>query len=167
MEARDTVGSVRRASRLRWLQVTIAACTVALCVASVALAGATRREAAARVTVTFTDSAFHVSGAGLEAGATTFVVLNKGKKRHVLAITGPGLKGARTPKIAAGKSATLTVTLRAGAYMLSDPVGLSAYAVQYIDVTPAAVLTATGGSSVVAPPVVLPPMCGTSSTDTP
>jgi Cupredoxin-like domain len=128
-----------------------------------ALALVAHRTTAARATVTFSDASFGVSPSALEAGATTFVVVNRGKKRHAFEITGPGLKAAHTPALAAGKSATLTVTLRPGAYMLSDPVGLSAYNVQYIDVTPAAVLSATGDSSVIAPPVALPPMCGSTA----
>jgi uncharacterized membrane protein len=69
-----------------------------------------------------------------------------------------------TATLAAGKSATLTVRLRAGAYVISDPVGLGPYNVQFLDVVPSAVLTGTGGTNVVAPPVTPPPMCGATYT---
>jgi hypothetical protein len=145
------------------LRVLLGASVLSLAPASAALAGSAHQASATRAVVTFSDASFGVSPTALEAGATTFVVVNKGKKRHVFEISGPGLRGARTPALAAGGRATLTVTLRPGAYMLSDPVGLSAYNVQYIDVAPSAVLSATGDSSVVAPPVALPPMCGSTA----
>jgi hypothetical protein len=145
------------------LRVMLGASVLTLALASTALGGVAHQASVARATVTFNDGSFGITPAALEAGATTFVVVNKGKKRHVFEISGPGLKAARTPALAAGTRATLTVTLRPGAYMLSDPVGLSAYNVQYIDVAPAAVLSATGDSSVVAPPVALPPMCGSTA----
>lgn len=140
---------------------------VAICalgVASVASGAVSRSATAAKVNVIFNDSSFSLSAVELNAGKTTFVVTNKGKRSHALEISGPGLTAARTAKLAAGKSATLTVTLRAGAYMVSDPVGLSAYNVQYLDVAPAETVTATGDSSVVAAPIVAPPMCGVTYT---
>ena len=116
------------------------------------------------VTVTFTDTTFRLSSASLESGATTFVVVNHGKRRHVFTIKGPGVNGMHTATLAAGQSAKLTVQLRAGAYVLSDPVGLGAYNVQFLDVVRSAVLTGTGGTNVVAPPVTPPPMCGATYT---
>ena len=59
-----------------------------------------------------------------------------------------------------GGSAKLTVQLRPGAYVLSDPVGLGQYNVMFLDVVRAAVLRAKGDGSVVAPEVEPPPMCG-------
>ena len=71
----------------------------------------------------------------LQSGTTTFVVRNTGKKSHVFAISGPGVKRARTRALlSAGKSAMLTVNLRTGSYMLSDPVGLGPYSVEYVNV---------------------------------
>lgn len=146
------------------LRVVIPIAVVALALASTALAGTTRHTAATQVTVTFTDSTFRLSTVNLQSGATTFVVVNKGKKHHVFSIKGPGVNGMHTATLAAGKSAKLTVQLRAGAYVLSDPVGLGAYNVQFLDVLRSAVLTGTGGTNVVAPPVTPPPMCGATYT---
>jgi Cupredoxin-like domain len=147
---------------MRWVRVATVMLLAApgLVLTTAASAALMHRTAATRVEITFTDTSFRISPTTLEAGKTTFVVLNNGKKSHALEITGPGIKSARTPKLPAGKSATLTVTLRSGAHMLSDPVGLSAYNVQYLDVAPAEVVSASGGSSVVAPAPALPPMCG-------
>jgi hypothetical protein len=114
----------------------------------------------AKVTVTFTDTTLRVSAITRDAGMTTFVVLNKGKKRHVLAIEGPGLKGVQTSKLVAGGKATLTVKLRPGSYVLSDPVGLGVYDVQFLSVVPASTVSGKGNSNVVAAPVEAPPMCG-------
>ena len=47
--------------------------------------------------------------------------------------------------------------------MLSDPVGLGPYSVQYVDVIRAVAVTSNGNPSVTSPPVVPPPMCGGSS----
>jgi hypothetical protein len=158
-------GTFVRTRRMRLTSAVVAACVLAFVVSGAALAGLARQSTATRVAVTFSDSALGLSTVSLEAGKTTFVVLNRGRRRHAFEITGPGFtKGLRTATLGAGKSASLTVTLRPGAYMLSDPVGLSAYNVQYIDVAPAAVVTATGTSSVVAPPVSVPPMCGNTYT---
>ena len=129
----------------------------------VGLAGVSRESVATRVTVTFSDTSFRLSSVNLQAGPTTFVVVNKGKKHHAFAISGPGLHGAQTGKLVPGGSATLTVKLRAGAYVLSDPVGLSAYNVQFLDINPATDVSGTGTTNVVAPTVVLPPMCGGGS----
>ena len=112
------------------------------------------------MTVTFTDRAFRVAPSGLHSGTTTFVVRNTGKKSHVFEISGPGLKSARTGALPSGKSTKLTVNLRTGSYMLSDPVGLGAYSVQYVDVIRAVAVTTSGSSSVTNAPVVPPPMCG-------
>ena len=53
----------------------------------------------------------------LRAGSYTFAVANTGKIPHNLYVKGPGA-AAHTPDIAAGKSATLTVTLKSGQYEL-------------------------------------------------
>jgi len=136
------------------------ALVLALAFASCSFAAVERHASATRVTVTFSDTAFGVSPSTLEAGPTTFVVVNEGRKHHALEITGPGLKNPRTPKLVAGESATLTVTLRPGAYMLSDPVGLNAYDVEYLDVVPAAQVSSTGSSSVAETSTTSNAMCG-------
>jgi hypothetical protein len=149
-------------SKIERFIAPLAVSLLALCLTSLAPAGVARHASAgiAKVTVTFTDTTLRVSAANPESGTTTFIVVNKGKKHHVLAITGPGLTGTRTAKLAGGSRATLTVKLRPGAYVLSDPVGLGVYNVQFLNVVRAAVVSSSGGSSVVNPPVELPPMCG-------
>jgi hypothetical protein len=117
--------------------------------------------AATKVTVTFSDSKLAISKLNLQAGLTTFVVVNRGKKRHELAISGPGLKSASTPKLAPGSTAKLTVTLKAGAYMLADPIGLGEYNVRFLDIVPAAVVSAKGDASVVNTSTIPAGMCGT------
>jgi hypothetical protein len=133
---------------------------VALWLAGVADAGVAQRAAGVTVTVTITDRSVRVSPTNPESGATRFVVVNKGKKGHVFSIAGPGLKGKRTDKIGPGKSATLTVTLRPGAYVLSDPVGLGVYTSAFISVSRAADVTGRGTSNQVQPEVTPPEMCG-------
>lgn len=142
-------------------QAMIGLSVVALCTAGIALAGGTRQAAAAKVTVTFTDTKLGISNTNLEAGTTTFVVVNDGKKHHVLAISGPGLKSARTPKLGPGGTAKLTVRLKAGAYMLADPLGLGDYNVRFLSIAPAAVVSAKGNSSVVDTSTIPAGMCGT------
>lgn len=149
-------------TNLTALSAALVVLTAALAVTAISTAGVRSKAAATKVTVTFTDRAFRVAPTGLESGTTTFVVRNTGKKNHVFAISGPGLKSVHTPAVPAGKSATLTVKLRTGSYMLSDPVGLGPYSVQYVDVIHSTAVTSVGNPSVVSPPMVLPPMCGGS-----
>jgi hypothetical protein len=132
---------------------------LALAVTGVAPARNTR-QAVSKVTVTFTDSTLRASPTTPGSGVTTFVVVNKGKKMHALTVKGPGVKGAHSARVAAGRTTKLTVTLKPGAYVLSDPAGLGEYNVLFLDVIRTASLTAKGDGSVVAPPVDTPPMCG-------
>jgi hypothetical protein len=133
--------------RLKVLSAAVAALALAAVITGTSFAS---HAGAARVTVTFTDTTFRLSTVNLESGPTTFVVINKGKKHHVFTIKGPGVKGMHTATLTAGSSATLTVALHAGAYVLSDPVGLGPYNVQFLDVVRAAVLTGTGSTNVVS-----------------
>ena len=123
-------------------------------------AGTSKQTAAASVTVTITDRTLHVSPTNPSSGSTRFVVLNKGKKIHFFTISGPGVKGTKTGKIAPGKSATLTVKLKVGAYVLSDPVGLGVYTSAFLDVIRASSLSGHGNSNSVQPEIAPPPMCG-------
>ena len=143
----------------RW-QAVFAVSVLAFCLTGNAFAGVSRHAAAAKVTVTFTDKKLRVSAPGLPAGMATFVVLNTGKKLHFLAITGPGLKGVHTRKLAPGGSATLTVKLRTGSYMLSDPDGLGMQSARWLQVIPATSVNSRGNGSVVAPPAGGDEMCG-------
>ncbi len=128
----------------------VAVLALAAAVTAGSLASVARHATAAKITVTFTDTTFKLSNTNLQSGPTTFVVVNKGKKHHTFAIKGPGVKGMHTATLNAGSRATLTVPLRAGAYVLSDPVGLGPYNVQFLDVVNAAVLTGSGSTNVVS-----------------
>jgi hypothetical protein len=142
------------------LTALLVASALALGVAAIAVAAPARHSVAAKVTVTFTDKTLRVAPTTPSSGETTFVVRNLGKKPHVLVVKGPGVKSARSPKLAAGGTGKLTVTLRPGAYVLSDPIGLGEYNVMFLDVIRSTAVQAKGDASVVAPPVEAPPMCG-------
>ncbi len=142
---------MKHTRRMARPSAVIAAFGLVLGLPGVAFAGVAHHAIAAEVTVTLTDTKLVVSRTSFEAGPATFVVVNKGQKLHVLTISGPGLKGKRTQKIAAGRTATLTVTLLTGAYMLSDPVGLGTSNVHWLVVTPATVVTSSGSGSVTVP----------------
>ncbi len=139
---------MKRARRIGWPSAVFGAAALTLWLPTVAFGGTARHAVAAKVTVTFTDKQLVLSRGHLEAGTATVVVVNNGQKLHVLAIRGPGLKGARTQKVAAGKSATLTVNLLTGAYSLADATGVS---VRWLVVSPATVVKSTGNGSVVVP----------------
>jgi hypothetical protein len=143
-----------------------AASALTLCVVGAAFATpvSDRGTTVLKVTVTFSDTGLRVSPTTPGAGPTTFVVRNQGKKVHVLVVKGPGVKGARTGKIPAGATGKLKVTLRPGAYVLSDPVGLGEYNVMFLDVLKQTVLHARGDGSVVGPDMGPPPMCSPNFT---
>ena len=61
------------------------------------------------MTVTATEFKFKLSKTSVPHGAVTFTVVNKGKLPHDFKIS-----GKKTPLIKPGKSAKLTVTLKAG-----------------------------------------------------
>jgi uncharacterized cupredoxin-like copper-binding protein len=70
------------------------------------------------VTVTATEFHFKLSKTSVPHGSVTFTVVNKGKLSHDFKIG-----GKKTPLIKPGKSAKLTVTLKAGkaAYLCTVP----------------------------------------------
>src|SRR5438105_4967839 len=109
-----------RAGKTAWPSAVFGAVALAVFLPTPAFGAIARHGTAAKVTVTFTDKKFVVSPGHLEAGAATVVVVNNARKLHVLTIRGPGLKSVRTQKVAAGRIATLTVTLFTGAYEISD-----------------------------------------------
>jgi plastocyanin len=133
---------------MRHILAAVAAPLVVLALAGTALAG---HAAATKVTVSFDDRKLALSPSGIEAGTTTIVVVNHGKRVHSLAIEGPGVKGVHTPKLPPGTSATLTVTLKSGAYSLTftNPAGLGMGSTRWIQVIPKTVISTKGGSSVV------------------
>jgi plastocyanin len=73
-----------------------------------ALAGGTHATATA-VTVTATEFHFKLSKTSVAHGAVTFTIVNKGKLAHDFKIG-----GKKTALVAPGKTAKLTVTLKAG-----------------------------------------------------
>jgi hypothetical protein len=136
------------------------AAATALVLASVAAATTGTHAVSATITVTFTDRSLKATPSSPSAGTTTFVVVNRGKRIHRLLIKGPGIKGVQSVKLTAGHSAKLEVRLKAGAYSLSDPVGLGDFAAFFLDVVPATTVSAKGNDSTVQPQPTLPPMCG-------
>jgi hypothetical protein len=114
----------------------------------VGLAGVEGRTVDPKVTVTLTKNRLVVAHAHLRAGPAMFVVSNRTQKLHLLTISGPGVKPL-TRKVPAGKSQTLVVTLRQGAYMVADRVGRGPSTVRWFVVGPAA--SSTGNSRVVVP----------------
>jgi uncharacterized cupredoxin-like copper-binding protein len=71
---------------------------------------ASRSHAASKaITVTATEFKFKLSSTSAPKGAVTFTVVNKGKLPHDFKIG-----GKKTPLISPGKSAKLSVTLKAG-----------------------------------------------------
>ena len=146
-------------------QVVFRALILGLALSAAVAGGASAsRTASAQVTVTFTDKGLRATPMTPSSGPTTFLVVNKGKKTHLLEVKGPGVKGARTRTLAAGAIAKLTVTLRPGAYVLSDPVGLGVYQALFLDVVKATTVGGTGSSNTVQPEPQVPPMCGSGYT---
>jgi len=73
--------------------------------------GARAHSTATAVTVTATEFKFKLSKLSVPHGSVTFTVVNKGKVAHDFKIA-----GKKTALIKPGKSAKLTVTLKAGKY---------------------------------------------------
>ena len=93
-------------ARLAFAIAVVAAVSV---VAGPALAA--RSHAAATVTVTATEFKFKLSPSTVTHGKVIFTLVNKGKVAHDFQIA-----GKKTPLVSPGKSAKLTVTLKAGKY---------------------------------------------------
>jgi uncharacterized cupredoxin-like copper-binding protein len=88
---------------------SIAATLIVLgCLAVPALASRSHATASS-VTVTATEFKFKLSKTSVPHGAVTFTVVNKGKLPHDFKIA-----GKKTPLLKPGKSAKLSVTLKAG-----------------------------------------------------
>jgi nitrite reductase (NO-forming) len=90
--------------------VALAAVIAALGVTSIALAR-THAATATTVTVKATEFKFTLSTKTARHGLVVFKVINKGKIAHDFKIA-----GKKTPKLGAGKSATLRVTLTKGTH---------------------------------------------------
>jgi len=101
----------------------IPAIAFAVALLGAAAAGVVAHAGASVKTIKVTEKEYRITVSGKPAaGSTRFTVKNAGRLSHALEISGPGTKGKRTPLIKPGKSATLTVTLRAGTYTLWCPV---------------------------------------------
>ena len=74
--------------------------------------------AAKRIPVSETDFKITVPARSLKPGSSDLDVKNNGRVGHDLVVHGPGVSNAKTPLIAAGKTATLRVTLKPGTYDL-------------------------------------------------
>jgi len=98
--------------------------------------------------VTLNDKRIVLSHEGLRAGKTTLVLINQGHRQHALSINGPGMKREALRTVPAGKTATLTVTFREGAYLFADP-ALGASRAKWVTVTQAAAVA--GGGRTVPP----------------
>jgi len=97
-------------SPIRLLSV-VAAVVVASALAGPAVAARAHATGTIKVKVTATEFKFVLSPASVKHGTVTFTVVNKGKLAHDFKIAGKS-----TPQIQPGKSAKLTVTLKAGKY---------------------------------------------------
>jgi uncharacterized cupredoxin-like copper-binding protein len=91
---------------------TVVLPAVIVAIVAAALAGpgfASRTRATAAVTVTATEFKFKLSKTSVAHGSIVFTLVNKGKLPHDFKIG-----GKKTPLVAPGKTAKLTVTLTAG-----------------------------------------------------
>jgi hypothetical protein len=98
------------------LSVALVALTLGFCSAALA-----NRWGGSQATVTLGDGKLTVTPKTFRPGTLTLVIVNHGKLSHALAIMGAGLQAKRTPVLATGKSAKLTVTVKTGAYLIWDP----------------------------------------------
>jgi len=117
-----------------------------LFIAAAGLAALSSLARAQAIPVTVSEWKVELAHDTVRAGAVTFRVKNEGTMVHGFQVEGPGVdKG--TPQIAAGESASLTVTLKPGTYELYCPMS---------DLTHKAAgmvkkLTVTGGAAPAAP----------------
>lgn len=96
---------MRFSTRIAALAASIAALVLVVTPAFAARSHATGKA----ITVTATEFHFKLSASSAPHGSVTFTVVNKGKLGHDFKID-----GKKTPVIAPGKSAKLTVTIKAG-----------------------------------------------------
>ena len=104
----------------RWIPIVLALLVFGAGLTGVGLAGmGGSRET---VSVMLLDGKLVVSTQRFTAGPVTFVVRNGGRRTHGLALMGVGFATRKTPTLAAGATAKLSVTLRPGMYHVWDPV---------------------------------------------
>lgn len=153
----------RRSSIMGALLVALVA---GLALTAGAFGGVTRHALATEVRVTFTDTNFAVAPGTVTSQLASFdvalVVVNRGKKPHVLTIKGPGLSGVttkagvRTQLIGPGRSATLRLKLLTGAYQLTNSLKPGQGTVRWLVVHPATSGTAKPQGSPVKNPAFSP-----------
>ena len=98
------------------LTLTLGMCAAVLMTATPAPAAGARPEAGtATVLVTMTNAKLELLPATVPAGTVVFKIVNKGTIARDFRL---GVSGKRTPRIGAGKSATLTVSFGSGASIL-------------------------------------------------
>lgn len=130
--------------------IVLAVALLGLGIAGVALAGVNAgavRTTSSQINVSVLEGKLAVSATTIAEGKVTFVVVNKGKLTHGLAIMGTGLSPKRTPTIAIGKTARLTVTLKPGKYHIWDPVRSSMSHAKFLTVQAPGGRTGSGGST--------------------
>jgi hypothetical protein len=136
-------GSVKRGGTLRRVMVALGALIVAVGLPAGASAGATRHALLTEVHVTFTDKTLLVRASNPNPGPATIFIVNRGAKLHVLTIRGPGMRNPKTQRVAPGAKLTVGVKLLAGAYQITDPVGLGKSMVRWLVVHPSNLVPAT------------------------
>jgi hypothetical protein len=117
---------MRHSRKWGWSGAGAALLVLALGLVGVALAGG-RQAAAAKVTVTLSGSGLTISHRTLQAGQVTFLVVNNDHKLH------------------------LAVTLRQGAYVLSDRVGSAPAKTRWLVVGPPAATGSAGNAREILP----------------
>ena|SRR6478736_4798427 len=103
---------------VRRLSVVLAVVATAVGITASSVLGASSATQATTVKVTAFDLGFKLSTKKAKAGKVTFKVTNTGSLQHDFQIA-----GKKTPLLAHGKSATLTVTIKKGknAYKCTVP----------------------------------------------
>jgi plastocyanin len=99
--------------------LVVAALALAACggSSSKSSSATTAGSSAAAVSATLSEWKIAVGGT-VKAGTVTFDVQNAGTFAHNLTVAGPGVSGKTTGNLDAGKSGTLTLDLKPGAYEL-------------------------------------------------
>ena len=143
---------MRHSRKRGWPGAGVAFLVLALGLVGVALAGGSGA-AVAKVTVTLSSSSLTISHRTLQAGQVTFLVVNNDRKLHVVTINGGegGAAHSVSRKLAPGKRATVAVTLRQGAYVLTDRVGSAPAKTRWLVVGPAAATGSAGNAREILP----------------
>jgi hypothetical protein len=122
--------------------VAVATLAAALALPMGAFARGDRSSLVTEVHVTVTDSSLIIHADQPNPGPATIFVVNRGHKPHVLTISGPGLRSARTQRVAPESRMTFDLKLLAGAYKVTDPV-LGKTTVRWLVVRPSNLVPGT------------------------